>query len=64
VKHFSDELWADFVRNLAPSTTARAMQKHIEDGCSKCEAALKVGRTCSGLLKRKAALALPRTRFG
>ena len=41
MKHFSDELWADFVRNLAPSTTARAMQKHIEDGCSKCEAALK-----------------------
>ncbi len=41
MKHFSDELWADFVRNLAPSTTARAMQKHIEDGCSKCEATLK-----------------------
>jgi hypothetical protein len=41
VKHFSDELWADFVRNLAPATTAQAMQKHIEDGCSKCEAVLK-----------------------
>jgi hypothetical protein len=41
VKHFSDELWADFVRNLAPATTALGMQKHIEDGCSKCEAVLK-----------------------
>jgi hypothetical protein len=41
VKHFSDELWADSVRNLAPATTAQAMQKHIEDGCSKCEAVLK-----------------------
>ena len=41
MKHFSDELWADFVRNLAPATTAQAMQKHIEDGCSKCEAVLK-----------------------
>jgi hypothetical protein len=41
VKHFSDELWADFVRSLAPATTAQAMQKHIEDGCSKCEAVLK-----------------------
>jgi len=41
VKHFSDELWADFVRNLAPATTAQAMQKHIEDGCRKCEAVLK-----------------------
>ena len=41
MKHFSDELWADFVRNLAPATTAQAMQEHIEDGCSKCEAVLK-----------------------
>jgi hypothetical protein len=41
VKHFSDELWADFVRNLAPATAALAMQKHIGDGCSKCEAVLK-----------------------
>ena len=41
VKHFSDELWADFVRNLAPATTAQAMQKHIENGCSKCEAVLR-----------------------
>ena len=41
MKHFSDELWADFVRNLAPATSAQAMQKHIEDGCSKCEAVLK-----------------------
>jgi hypothetical protein len=41
VKHFSDELWADFVRNLAPASTAQAMQKHIEDGCSKCEAILR-----------------------
>jgi len=41
VKHFSDELWADFVRNLAPADTAQAMQKHIEDGCNKCEAVLK-----------------------
>ena len=41
MKHFSDELWADFVRNLAPATTAQAMQKHIENGCRKCEAVLK-----------------------
>jgi hypothetical protein len=41
VKHFSDELWADFVRSLAPAITAQAMQKHIGDGCSKCEAVLK-----------------------
>ena len=41
MKHFSDELWADFVRNLAPASAALAMQKHIGDGCSKCEAVLK-----------------------
>ena len=41
MKHFSDELWADFVRNLAPAATAQAMHKHIEDGCSKCEAVLR-----------------------
>jgi hypothetical protein len=41
VKHFSDELWADFVRNLAPAPTAQAMQKHIEGGCNTCEAVLK-----------------------
>jgi hypothetical protein len=41
VKHFSDELWADFVRNLAPAATAQAMQKHIEEGCSKCHVVLE-----------------------
>jgi hypothetical protein len=41
VKHFSDELWADFVRNLTPVATAQAMQKHIEEGCTKCQAVLK-----------------------
>ena len=45
MKHFSDELWADFVRSLAPAPTAQAMQKHIEDGCTKCEAVLKSWRS-------------------
>jgi hypothetical protein len=40
VKHFSDECLADFVRDMAPSTTKMAIEDHIADGCAQCVMAL------------------------
>ncbi len=40
MKHFSDEFWADFVRDVAPSTTKMAMERHITEGCPQCARAL------------------------
>ena len=34
--HFSDEAWADFVRNVPDSHRRAAMQRHLDEGCRRC----------------------------
>jgi len=34
--HFSDEAWADFVRNVPDSDSRAAMQRHLDEGCRRC----------------------------
>jgi len=41
LKHFSDEAWADLVRDMTEPATRATMKKHIS-GCGKCETALQV----------------------
>ncbi|HYO80313.1 MAG TPA: hypothetical protein VES20_02855 [Bryobacteraceae bacterium] len=36
MKHFSDEAWVDFVRQLLPPDENDRMRAHINDGCEKC----------------------------
>ena len=45
MKHFSEEAWADLVRDVAAPAMKTMMQQHINDGCSKCGTALQVWQT-------------------
>jgi len=36
MKHFSMQKWADFVRGAVAHEQSRAMQKHLDSGCSNC----------------------------
>lgn len=42
MKHLSEEALADFARNAATANARLAMDRHIQDGCRKCESALQV----------------------
>jgi hypothetical protein len=59
LKHFSDEAWADLVRDLASTATRAAMHQHISDGCGKCETALQVWRTVLSLARSESAFIPP-----
>jgi hypothetical protein len=36
VKHFSEEVWTDFVRGVGPSSANRDIEAHIASGCLDC----------------------------
>ena len=38
MKHFSDEIWTDFVRGVGPSNINREIEAHIAGGCLDCTA--------------------------
>jgi hypothetical protein len=38
VKHFSEQVWADFVRGIAQAQTGREIEAHIATGCQDCGA--------------------------
>jgi hypothetical protein len=40
VKHFSEQVWADFVRGVSPSKAHREVDVHIAAGCSDCFSAV------------------------
>ena len=45
MKHFSEEAWADLVRDVTAPAMKTMMQQHINDGCGKCETAQQVWQT-------------------
>jgi hypothetical protein len=60
VKHFSEALWADFVRNkVEPPSTKMAMQQHIDDGCQKCAATLRMWESILVIAQGESAFAPP-----
>jgi hypothetical protein len=44
VKHFSEEVWADFARGVGPSETIREIETHIAGGCLACATACGMWR--------------------
>lgn len=34
--HFSEEMWSDFARGVAPEATRRDMQRHVDEICTEC----------------------------
>ena len=51
MKHFSEEAWADFARNLAVPDLRMAMQQHIGNGCAQCQMALQVWQSVVSMAK-------------
>jgi hypothetical protein len=35
--HFTDELWSDYVRGLAPERESTAIEQHLRDACEACD---------------------------
>jgi hypothetical protein len=60
VKHFSEAAWTDFVRGLVSPGVREEMLKHIEDGCSQCEATVQVWREVFSLAKQESLLNPPK----
>ena len=36
-RHFSDELWADFVRGIGDEAARKEMQAHLDSACTECQ---------------------------
>jgi hypothetical protein len=59
VKHFSEEAWADFVRNLVAPTVRMTMQRHIDEGCKQCQGSLQVWQGVLSMARAENSLAPP-----
>jgi hypothetical protein len=59
LKHFSEEAWADFVRDLIAPTTKTTMQQHINLGCTKCETAMQVWQRVLSIARAESGLTPP-----
>jgi len=59
LKHFSEEAWADLVRDLITPAMRTMMQQHINDGCGKCEIALQVWQAVLSFAKSEHAFTPP-----
>jgi len=57
--HFSDDSWADFVRNLVSPNMQTEMQEHVGSGCKKCATALQTWQTVLSLAKQESDLTPP-----
>lgn len=59
MKHFIDEVWADFVRELVTPATRTTMQQHINDGCGKCATAIHVWQSVLTIVRTESAFTPP-----
>jgi hypothetical protein len=51
MKHCSLEDWIDFARQTGDSAQKRAMQKHLDEGCSECSKTLAIWRRVVNIAK-------------
>jgi hypothetical protein len=59
LKHFSEEAWADLVRDVTAPAMRTMMQQHINDGCGKCETALQVWQAVLSIARSESDFAPP-----
>jgi hypothetical protein len=59
LKHFSDQAWADLVRDLTEPATRATMKKHIDSGCGKCETALQVWQKVLSIARSESSFVPP-----
>ena len=44
MKHFDEDNWADFVRNVIPQAQEMSMREHLGKGCKKCRQRMELMR--------------------
>ena len=55
MKHYGEEDWADFARQVAsPPKKRAAMQRHLEQGCAKCSKAFRLWQRVLDLARGEA----------
>jgi hypothetical protein len=59
LKHFSEDEWADLVRDVTAPEVRATMQQHINDGCGKCETALQVWQAILSIARAENAFTPP-----
>jgi hypothetical protein len=59
VKHFSEETWSDFVRNVVLEGTRVEMQQHIDGGCRKCTATVRTWQSLFAVTQAEVAFMPP-----
>ncbi|HWY55286.1 MAG TPA: hypothetical protein VNZ03_12530 [Terriglobales bacterium] len=57
--HFSEQVWADFVRGVGASETAQEVKEHLGSSCPECETTLAVWGRIAQLAARESAYATP-----
>ena len=58
-KHFTDELWSDYVRGVSPAPDAAAIHQHLEAGCEPCERSFRFWRTVAEIANSEARNEVP-----
>jgi len=59
VKHFTDEAWIDFVRQVMPPDEAAVIQEHLNDACEECRNSCAIWRTAAEIASRESRYEVP-----
>lgn len=59
MKHFSEQVWADFVRGVGSLPTNRDVEAHVASGCPDCVTAVGMWRKVSAIAANEASLTPP-----
>lgn len=59
MKHFSEEAWSDFARNVVPEDTRVEMQQHIDSGCQKCAVTARTWQSLFAISQTEAGFTPP-----
>jgi hypothetical protein len=59
VKHFSEQVWADFVRGISSSRTNSDLEAHIASGCPDCVTAVGMWKKLSAIAANEPSLTPP-----
>jgi hypothetical protein len=59
VKHFSEQVWTDFVRGISPAKTNREIEAHIASGCPDCVEACGVWKKVRSIATNEPSLTPP-----
>ncbi len=59
MKHFSEEVWADFARDLVSPEARLEMQEHVDNGCKECHAALELWHSVVAISKQESVFTPP-----